>query len=101
MLANSIKHNPNGCAIKVNLEKDLGNCSLNLSDNGTGFSQDILENLNNPQSSGELQSHGLGLTFVRQIIKAHGGTTEFQNLSGGGCAVVLCLPVCTAGVSGQ
>ncbi|MDD2497122.1 MAG: HAMP domain-containing sensor histidine kinase [Desulfitobacteriaceae bacterium] len=101
LIANSIKHNPNGCAIKVNLKKDLDNCSLAVSDNGTGFAHDILENLNNPQGSGELQSHGLGLTIVRQIIKAHGGTTEFQNLPGGGCTVILCLPVYTADLSGQ
>ena len=93
LIANSIQHNPDGCAIKVTLKKGLGNCILAVSDNGTGFTQEMLENLNNPKSSVELQNHGLGLTIVRQIIKAHGGTTEFRNLPEGGCTVVLCMPV--------
>lgn len=93
LIANSIQHNPDGCAIKVILKKGLGNCIIAVSDNGTGFTQEMLENLNNPKNSVELQNHGLGLTIVRQIIKAHGGTTEFRNLPEGGCTVVLCMPV--------
>ncbi len=93
LIANSIRHNPNGCDIKVTLEKGFGNCILVVSDNGTGFTQEMLDNLNHPKSSAQLENHGLGLTIVRQIIKAHGGTTEFRNLPEGDCTVVLCLPV--------
>ena len=95
LIANSIRHNPNGSAIKVTLEKDMGNCSLSISDSGVGFTQEMLDDLNHPKSSACLENHGLGLTIVRQIIKAHGGTTEFRNLPEGGCTVVLCLPVNT------
>ncbi|TEB05691.1 putative sensor histidine kinase TcrY [Pelotomaculum schinkii] len=100
LIANSIRHNPKGCAIKAALEKGLGNCFLTVSDNGAGFPQEILENLNHPEGSAGLQNHGLGLTIVRQIIRAHGGTTQFHNLPEGGCTVVLCLPVSVADVSG-
>ncbi len=93
LIANSIRHNSNGCAIKITLEKGLDNCSCIISDNGAGFTQEILENLNHPRCSVGLQNHGLGLTIVRQIIKAHGGTTDFHNLPGDGCKIVLCLPV--------
>jgi len=93
LISNSIRHNPNGCAIKVTLEKGLGNCSLCVSDNGVGFTHEKLDNLNAPKGSAELENHGLGLTIVRQIVKAHGGTTEFRNLPGGGCTVILCLPI--------
>lgn len=93
LIANSIRHNPNGCAIKVTLEKGEGNYSLRVSDSGVGFRQEMLDGLNHPKSSAYLDNHGLGLTIVRQIIKAHGGTTEFRNLPEGGCTVVLCLPV--------
>lgn len=93
LITNSIRHNPKGCDIKVTLEKGFGNCSLSVSDNGVGFTHEMLNNLNYPKSSVELKNHGLGLTIVRQIIKAHGGTTEFRNLPEGGCTIVLCLPV--------
>jgi signal transduction histidine kinase len=93
LIANSIRHNPNGCAIKVTLDKGMENCSLSVSDSGVGFTQEMLDDLNHPKSFAYLENHGLGLTIVRQIIKAHGGTTEFRNLPEGGCTVVLCLPV--------
>lgn len=92
LIANSVRHNPNGCAIKVTLETGLGNCSLCVSDNGVGFTHEKLDNLNSPKGSTELKNHGLGLTIVRQIVKAHGGTTEFRNFPEGGCIVILCLP---------
>ncbi|MDP4153895.1 MAG: HAMP domain-containing sensor histidine kinase [Bacillota bacterium] len=94
LIVNSIRYNPNGCAIKVTLDKGIG-CSLSVSDSGIGFTQEMLDDLNHPKSSAYLQNHGLGLTIVRQIIKAHRGTTEFRNLPEGGCTVELCLPVST------
>jgi signal transduction histidine kinase len=93
LISNSVRHNPNGCAIKVTLETGLGNCSLCVSDDGTGFTHETLANLNSPKGSAKLENHGLGLTIVRQIVKAHGGTTDFPNLPAGGCIVKLCLPV--------
>lgn len=99
LITNSIRHNPNGCAIKVTLEKTLGNCSLAVSDNGVGFSPEILEKLNHPKNSAQLENHGLGLTIVGQIIKAHGGTTAFRNLPEGGCTASLCLPVSAVDVN--
>lgn len=96
LIANSIRHNPNGCTIKITLKKELNNCLLAVSDNGTGFRQKTLISLNHPRNSLELPNHGLGLTIVRQISKAHGGSTEFHNLPEGGCTVILCLPIdCT------
>lgn len=100
LIANSIRHNSNGCAIKMTLEKGLGSCSLSISDNGAGFPQAILENLNHAKYSAGLHNHGLGLTIVRQITKAHGGTTEFHNLPKGGCEVIICLPISAENVSG-
>jgi len=96
LITNSIRHNPNGCAIKITLEKRSGSCIVSVSDNGTGFPQNVLESLKSEADTAELQSHGLGLTIVRQIVKAHGGTTEFRNLPEGGCAALLCLPAVTA-----
>lgn len=95
LIANSIRHNPNGCEIKITLEKGPGSCSLSISDNGAGFPQTSAE------YSAGLQNHGLGLTIVRQITKAHGGTTEFHNLPEGGCEVVICLPTSLVTISDQ
>jgi signal transduction histidine kinase len=91
LINNSIRHNPDGCIVEVTVEKSPDYCSITVSDNGAGFPPEVLETLNSPESPSEMRSHGLGLTIVRQIVKAHGGSTEFHNLPGGGCAAVLRL----------
>ncbi len=92
LITNSIRHNPDGCAIKVTLDKRLGSYIVGVSDNGTGLPQEIIESLKHPIGTAELRSHGLGLAMVRQIAKAHDGTAGFRNLPEGGCAAELCLP---------
>jgi signal transduction histidine kinase len=122
LILNSIKHNPEGCDIKIELSKDGENFILSVADNGTGFPKDVLERLNEtkmdvdhkkdvgqkidvdlkedvnhekgaePYDLKEQNNHGLGLTIVCQIIKAHHGSTHFSNLTGGGCQVICYLP---------
>jgi signal transduction histidine kinase len=93
LIANSIGHNPNGCAITITLETNDSCCSLLVSDNGVGFAPKTLTDLNAPKDKIELSNHGLGLTIVRQILKAHGGTTGVRNALEGGCTIELCLPL--------
>ena len=57
LITNSIRHNPNGCAIKITLEKRSGSCIVSVSDNGTGFPQNVLESLKSEADTAELQSH--------------------------------------------
>lgn len=91
LIANSLGHNPRGCTIQVRLEQAGANCCLTVADDGAGFTPEQLANLNHSPDSAELPNHGLGLTIVRQIVKAHAGTMEFRNLPAGGCTVVICL----------
>lgn len=93
LITNSIRHNPGGCAVRVALESGAESCSIRVLDDGAGFTKERLTELNRPADSAMLENHGIGLSIVRQIVRAHGGTTTFQNLPGGGCAVVLCLPL--------
>lgn len=92
LITNSIQHNPDGCCVKVALESDTENCSISVSDNGIGFTKEQLADLNRSNNSAMLENHGIGLTIVRQIVRAQGGTAVFRNLPEGGCVVVLCLP---------
>lgn len=101
LITNSIRHNPKGCSIKITLDKGVTNCSLSVSDNGIGFMHEMLDNLNHSKNAVQLQNHGLGLIIVRQIVKAHVGTTQLCNLPEGGCRVELCLPLSHAGDIGK
>ncbi|MDD3269452.1 MAG: winged helix-turn-helix domain-containing protein, partial [Syntrophomonadaceae bacterium] len=68
-------------------------CQAAWGDDLYGYENTLMVHIRRLRYSAGLQNRGLGLTIVRQIIKAHGGTTEFLNLPEGGCKVILCLPV--------
>ncbi len=90
LIANSITHNPDGCAVRVTVERRTSHCLIIVSDNGTGFPLEVLKSLKAPDNPTQLKTHGLGLTIVRQIMRVHGGMAEFKNLSEG-CMVSLFL----------
>ena len=93
LIINSMKHNPDGCDIKIRISSGSKTALLSVTDNGSGFPPQTLERLNQPLEPMELDNHGLGLTIVRQIINVHGGTASFTNPAGSGCRVILTLPV--------
>lgn len=90
LVNNSIRHNPQGCTITLGLSEEAGFCRLTVADTGGGFPRAVLERMRAPQE-GALHSHGLGLTIVRQIMAAHGGTAHFENTETG-TRVTLTLP---------
>lgn len=106
LILNSIKHNPEGCDITIELSMDGENFILSVTDNGTGFPEDVLQRVNGIKNKNETEAdtdstngqsnHGLGLTIVRQIIKTHNGSTRFSNLAGGGCRAICYLPSITS-----
>ncbi|MGG0824259.1 HAMP domain-containing sensor histidine kinase [Paenibacillus turicensis] len=93
LVSNSIHHNPDGCHINLAVHQEDATCQITIADSGVGFSAQQLEALNSPPNSVQLDSHGLGLTLVRQIMKAHQGTATFYNRATGGCGVTLELPI--------
>ena len=93
LLNNSILHNPGTVVIQITLDSTSDECLININDNGIGFSQEILAELQNPHSSAIDGKRGLGLTIVQQIIKAHQGSLQFSNHMPQGCSINICLPL--------
>lgn len=95
LVQNSIKHNPQGCEIRLILEKTDNSLLLTVEDNGVGLSPEKLQELEEKphymESTDERLDlrHGLGLLIVRQVAKAHNGTMEVTSPEGGGCKTVL------------
>jgi signal transduction histidine kinase len=92
LINNCIQHNPDGCRVRVVVEQTQEACVVCVADNGAGFPEEVLQAL----KSGQNPAHGLGLTLVRHIVKAHGGTAHFDNLETG-CQVSLQLPLAWEG----
>lgn len=93
LITNSIRHNPDSCELTIAVETVFSWCIITVSDNGTGYPAEVMEGLKNQEIPSELGNHGLGLTLVRQIAKAHGGRADFRNLPEGGCSAVIQLPL--------
>lgn len=95
LVQNSIRHNPQGCTIRLRLACSDTAISLTVADNGVGLSAEKLRELTEKphymESTDERLDlrHGLGLLLVRQIVEAHGGTMEMESAPQGGCTISL------------
>ena len=85
LVQNSIKHNPQGCKIKLSLKNTGETLILAVADNGVGLTPEKLQELEGKphymESTDERLDlrHGLGLLLVRQIVEAHHGTLFIES----------------------
>ncbi len=74
--------------------RSLGDAaSIEVVDDGPGFSADAKAHLYEPFYSTRPQGTGLGLSYVRKLIQAQGGGVEVEDAPGGGALVRLCVPL--------
>ena len=65
---------------------------VSVRDNGTGVPPDLLGTLFTPFTTTKSHGLGIGLTIVRTILDAHGGTVAAHNNPEGGASFVVTLP---------
>ena len=65
--------------------------TINITDNGTGFSIENIKNIIKPYFTTKPKGSGLGLSIVNKIINDHNGSIKF-NSNIDGAKVVLTLP---------
>src|ERR1700676_1047040 len=66
-----------------------GRVAIAVADNGPGIAPDQREKIFVPFFTTKRQGSGVGLTLVRQIATAHGGTVDVSNTPGGGATVSM------------
>ena len=99
LIQNSINHNEQGCKIYISVTADNDYCTVIVSDDGVGETDELIEKLNKTphymlcDENTTEQRHGLGLLIVKQIVSAHGGRTDIEHSSYGGFSVKLTLPI--------
>jgi signal transduction histidine kinase len=94
LLDNELNHLPAGSTISLALRSDSGDASLVIEDDGPGFSKDIGERLFEQGVKGkDSRGHGLGLAFVRAVVRAHGGSVSAANRQEGGARLSIVLPM--------
>ena len=65
--------------IIVKLEYSNTYTKINISDNGTGFSKDIIDKLGEPYVSKNKNGMGLGIFIAKNLIENMGGNIRFYN----------------------
>ena len=95
LLDNELKHLPPGSRVTVQACAEAGFAQLIVEDNGPGFDTALLSSMFEARVKGRNSSgHGLGLTFVHAVARAHGGTVTAANRAGGGARIAVSLPLC-------
>jgi len=105
LLTNAIKFTPSGGRIEVRLEQTGHRTArLSVKDSGIGIPADVLphifERFKQADGSATRQHGGLGLglSIVRHVVEAHGGSVEaFSEGEGRGAEIVFELPTTALG----
>lgn len=105
LLNNAMKFSPAGSVIRLVLSHADDQLSLRVIDQGIGLSAGSLEHIFDlfSQATPASGSHtreglGIGLSLVRQLVEAHGGSVQAQSAGiGQGCTFTVSLPLSAAG----
>ncbi len=98
LVQNSMRHNPEGCDIKIFLFSSADYLSLVVEDNGVGISAQKMSELKDKPHYMESMDdrfdlrHGMGLLIVQQITSAHKGSMLIESSQPHGCKVTLTFP---------
>jgi Signal transduction histidine kinase len=92
VIKNAIEAMPSGGEIKVTVSTDEEWVSIELSDDGPGIPQELLNVIGQPFISTKEKGTGLGLMVCQTILEDHGGTMHLQNQISGGALVTIKLP---------
>lgn len=84
----------------IRCEKDEKWVRLSITDNGPGFSSELLPRVFEPYVTTKTKGTGLGLAIVKKIIEEHHGRIQVGNQPDGGAFVRIELPLWEDAISG-
>lgn len=74
-------------------DKTAHSLVLEVTDNGSGMTPEMQENVFSPYVTDKAQGTGLGLSIVHKIVQAHGGSISVRSTVGVGTSFSLTLPL--------
>lgn len=98
LLDNALKYSPEHPVIRVHLSRSNGMVRLDVEDNGTGIDPDyhdkIFEKLYRVphQNRHDVKGHGLGLSYVADVVKKHHGKIDLVSQPGKGSTFTMMIP---------
>jgi NtrC-family two-component system sensor histidine kinase KinB len=97
LLANAVRHTPEGGHIRVKGERVGGQVHLSVSDDGEGVPYEIQSRIFDKfiqvKRDGSVGGSGLGLAISKEVVRAHRGTIWLDSVPGQGSTFTFTLPV--------
>jgi signal transduction histidine kinase len=95
LLENALRHTPPGTHVRARVERSGAIATITVEDNGPGVPPEMRDRLFERFARGAGDrggSFGLGLSIVKAVAEAHGGTVELREREGSGACFVVRLP---------
>jgi len=97
LLDNAVKYtNPSG-VITVRIARDGGLARIEMQDTGIGMTEEhlahVFDRFYRADKSGTDQGFGLGLSIVKSVVDAHGGTITVKSRYSAGTTFIITLPI--------
>ena len=94
LVLNAVDAMPKGGTIRISTRADADRARLEISDSGTGMTEDVRRRCMEPFFSTKGQhGSGLGLSLVRGTVERNGGTCVIESAFGRGTTFIAWLPL--------
>ncbi|HMO81450.1 MAG TPA: HAMP domain-containing sensor histidine kinase [Pyrinomonadaceae bacterium] len=99
LINNAVKYSDRNAAISISAEKRNGSLHISVEDDGIGISRPDLKHIFEPfyrskaVVDAQIHGSGLGLSLVKDIAEAHGGTVHAESVEGKGSKFTIELPI--------
>lgn len=74
-------------------DRAAGQVTVTVMDNGAGIQAELQKNIFSPFYTNKAEGTGLGLTYSRQVVEAHGGEISFDSAPNQGTKFTIRLPL--------
>ena len=100
LLSNALKFTPSGGSVVLSLRPEDGRAVITVADTGPGISAEDLPHVFDRFFRGRdvrASGSGIGLTVVRELVEAQGGTVAVSSELGAGATFAVRLPAASSG----
>jgi two-component system sensor histidine kinase BaeS len=100
LLSNAAKYTPPGGKVLVRAKREGPDAVLEVADTGPGIPEDeralVWERFYRGRSGQLADGSGIGLAVVKELVDAHGGQVNIDDVNGGGARFTVRLPQATS-----